>query len=219
VQGRLVTGARRNLRWAPVALAPVALALAAVSWNAGPPPASATAIHDAPFTIAPMPVEAPTAPALPLSASPDVQVANPARVIVSRLGISASMQPLHLGSAGELVPPAYGSAGWYSAGPEPGEIGRAVIAGHVDSKKGPDVFANLRNARPGDRVVVRLVDGSEKDFVVDDVGLYKKSAFPTDEVYGQSADRELRLITCGGTYDKSHGGYQSNVVVFAHEVS
>jgi LPXTG-site transpeptidase (sortase) family protein len=148
-----------------------------------------------------------------------VQEADPARVIVSRLGISASMQPLRLGAAGELVPPTYGSAGWYRGGPEPGEAGRAVIAGHVDSKQGPDVFANLRDARPGDRIVVQLVDGTEKDFTVDDIGLYKKSAFPTDEVYGKTSDRELRLITCGGTYDKSRGGYQSNVIVFAHEVS
>jgi LPXTG-site transpeptidase (sortase) family protein len=141
---------------------------------------------------------------------------NPARVVVSRLGISAAMQPLHLGPAGELVPPSYGSAGWYANGPEPGEAGRAVIAGHVDSTSGPDVFANLRSARPGDRITVELVDGTEQHFTVDDIGLYEKSAFPTDQVYGTSTEPELRLITCGGTYDRSRGGYQSNVVVFAH---
>ncbi len=65
---------------------------------------------------------------------------------------------------------------------------------------------------------MQLVDGTAKHFTVDDIGLYRKTAFPTDEVYGRSADRELRLITCGGTYDRSRGGYQSNVVVFAHEV-
>lgn len=224
---RLSTGVHRNLRWAPVALAPAALALAAASWSASPPAASATSatsatsaplVHDAPFTIASMPAETPATPELTPGAPAGVQVADPARVIVSRLGISASIQPLHLGAGGELVPPSYGSAGWYRNGPEPGEVGRAVIAGHVDSKNGPDVFAALREARPGDRIVVQLVDGTEKDFEVDDVGLYEKSAFPTDEVYGESTDRELRLITCGGTYDKSRGGYQSNVVVFAHEV-
>jgi hypothetical protein len=148
-----------------------------------------------------------------------VQVPDPARVMLARLGIAAALQPLRVGPAGELDPPTYGSAGWYQNGPEPGEAGRAVIAGHVDSKSGPDVFANLRYARPGDRIVVDLVDGTAKTFVVDDTGLYRKSAFPTAAVYGPAPDAELRLITCGGSYDRAHGGYQSNVVVFAHEVS
>ncbi len=93
-----------------------------------------------------------------------------------------------------------------------------MIAGHVDSRTGPDVFAALRHARPGDLIVVALVDGTAREFVVDDVGLYAKSTFPTADVYGPSTERELRLITCGGEYDRDRGGYQANVVVFAHAV-
>ena len=66
------------------------------------------------------------------------------------MSISAKLAPLHLGATGELVPPAYGVAGWYRAGPEPGELGRSVIAGHVDSRDGPDVFARtVRYENPG----------------------------------------------------------------------
>ncbi|WP_367186672.1 class F sortase [Sporichthya sp.] len=101
---------------------------------------------------------------------------------IPRLGIDATLQPLHLGPNGELVPPDYGKAGWYKAGPEPGEPGepgRAVVAGHVDSKTGPDVFAALRNARPGDRIRVRLADGSTVTFVVSAVETHPRSRFPT----------------------------------------
>jgi LPXTG-site transpeptidase (sortase) family protein len=206
---RLATGARRNMRWALVA----SIFFTAGCGAAGHDDAAAqhAALPAPVITSAPMFSDASIADAVP--------VVDPARVIVGRLGISAKLQPIGLGAGGELLPPTYGSAGWYRSGPEPGEPGRAVIAGHVDSKAGPDVFAALSEARQGDRIVVQLVDGTEKVFTVDSVGLYKKSAFPTDRVYGGSSTPELRLITCGGTYDRSRGGYQSNVVVFATEVA
>lgn len=142
--------------------------------------------------------------------------AEPVAVRVPRLRISAGLAPLALDAARELVPPPYGTAGWYRRGPEPGEAGRAVIAGHVDSRTGPDVFYNLRNARRGDRIVVDLADGTRVAFVVQRVGTYPKAEFPTNSVYGGPRElSELRLITCGGAYDRSRGGYQDNVVVFA----
>lgn len=160
---------------------------------------------------APQAVAAPAAPA----AAGQRQVADPIRVQVPRLDISAAMQPLHLGQDEVLVPPEYGRAGWYQEGPEPGEPGRAVIAGHVDSKSGPDVFAALRNARVGDRIVINTTAGNKILFRVDDVGLFRRSAFPSARVYGGGQTVQLRLITCGGAYDRNRGGYQSNVVVFA----
>lgn len=133
-----------------------------------------------------------------------------------RLGIRTALDPLHLGRAGELVAPAYGRGGWYERGPEPGELGRAVIAGHVDSRQGPDVFWNLRSARAGDRIVVAVAGGRPVRFVVQSIGLFPRADFPSDRVYGGPGRvAELRLITCGGAYDRSRGGYQDNVVVFA----
>lgn len=147
-------------------------------------------------------------------ASPDR--AAPVRVRVPRLRIDAALQPLHLGKRQELVPPAYGRAGWYEAGPEPGEIGRAVIAGHVDSKTGPDVFAPLHGARAGDRIRVLLRDRSTVAFVVQAVEVHPRNRFPTTRVYGSNGRHaELRLITCTGRYDRARGGYQDNVIVFA----
>jgi sortase (surface protein transpeptidase) len=46
-------------------------------------------------------------------------------------------------------------AGWFTGGPMPGQLGPAVIAGHVDSRTGPAVFHRLRDLRPGDQIRVR----------------------------------------------------------------
>jgi hypothetical protein len=145
------------------------------------------------------------------------QEGDPVRVRVPRLKIDAGMQVLDIDQAtAELQPPDYGTAGWYKAGPEPGEPGRAVIAGHLDSADGPDVFHPLKKARKGDKIVVDTAEGRKLTFVVTGVELHRRDAFPTDRVYGGPRKAaELRLITCGGEYVKSKGGYQSNVIVFA----
>jgi LPXTG-site transpeptidase (sortase) family protein len=141
---------------------------------------------------------------------------DPLRVRIPRLDIAAAVDPLRLGRSSELVPPRYGRAGWYKDGPEPGERGRAVIVGHLDSRTGRDVFWNLHSARRGDKVFVEVSKGIEVRFVVQRVGRYARARFPTDRVYGGPRKTpELRLITCAGAYDRAKGGYQDNVVVFA----
>lgn len=145
------------------------------------------------------------------------QVADPVRVAVPRAGIDAPVIPLGLDEDGALeVPSHYAVAGWYRAGPEPGEAGAAVVVGHVDSRAGPAVFFRLRELRPGDRVVVRTADGGDEEFVVDRVEQHPKDRFPTAAVYGRTREPTLRLVTCGGDFDLSTGHYHDNVVVFAH---
>jgi sortase (surface protein transpeptidase) len=106
-------------------------------------------------------------------------------------------------------------AGWYEAGPSPGEQGTAVVVGHRDTSRGPAVFAGLPELKPGRRVEVRRADGRTAVYTVDAVRTFAKEAFPDHEVYGPRARPELRLITCGGAYAR-RTGYTGNVVVFAH---
>lgn len=106
-------------------------------------------------------------------------------------------------------------AGWYSQGPAPGQVGAAVIAGHVDSLEGPGIFARVRELEPGAPIRVRLSDGTTRTFVVDKVESHPKRSFPTRAVYGPASRPVLRLITCGGAFDRRSGHYRSNVVVFA----
>jgi sortase (surface protein transpeptidase) len=144
------------------------------------------------------------------------QAADPARVRIPAIGVNAAVLPLQVDGQGVLPPPPTNEdTGWWQAGPEPGEAGPAVIVGHVDSRTGPAVFFRLRKLVPGDQVAVDRVDGSTVAFVVQRVEQHRKDAFPTEAVYGHTPDAQLRLVTCGGEFDRSTRHYVDNIVVFA----
>ena len=126
---------------------------------------------------------------------------------------------LGLRADGTLQVPAKGfPAGWYTGGPTPGQLGPAVIAGHVDMN-GPGVFYNLHKMQPGELVIITRADGSKPVFRVTRVAEYLKDKFPTKLVYGDLANAGLRLITCGGTFNSKTGHYEDNIVVFADLIS
>jgi sortase (surface protein transpeptidase) len=143
-------------------------------------------------------------------------VPEPIRLIIPSIGVRTRLVHLGLTSSGALqVPATTAVAGWYTGSARPGAIGAAVIAGHIDSVTGPGVFFRLRLLRPGDRVYVRRAGGSLAVFEVTAVHSYLKTRFPTMAVYGPVPAAELRLITCGGTFDYATGHYLSNVIVYA----
>jgi sortase (surface protein transpeptidase) len=155
-----------------------------------------------------------SAAALARAPSPPVHIAIPA------IGVSAAVVRLGLNADGSLqVPGDFDVTGWFTGGPVPGETGPAVIAGHIDSRRGPAVFYRLRELRPGQEIAVGRRDGSSVRFAVDGVAQYPKDAFPTRAVFGPSPDPLLRLITCGGAFDRSRRSYRDNVVVTARLVS
>ncbi|HEV7869747.1 MAG TPA: class F sortase [Modestobacter sp.] len=146
-------------------------------------------------------------------------MAPPARVSIPAIGVDSPLTAIDVDGSGALVPPAdFSEAGWFAAGPAPGETGPAVLAGHVDDRTGPAVFFRLEELTAGDRVVVTASDGQPVDFVVTRVATYPKDTFATAEVYGPTTGPELRLITCGGTFDRSRRSYEDNVVVFARQL-
>src|SRR5262245_54929333 len=143
-------------------------------------------------------------------------VVEPAVLRIPSLGVDTRLERLGLDKAGALQPPADPQeAGWFAAGPAPGEIGPAVIAGHVDSKHGPAVFYRLAQLRAHDRIFVDRSYGTTVVFRVQSVQTYPKAAFPTAEVYGPTPEAALRLITCGGRFDRSRQSYEDNVVAYA----
>jgi hypothetical protein len=107
-------------------------------------------------------------------------------------------------------------ASWFDRGPTPGQRGTAVFFGHVDAKKvGPAVFYRIGALRPGNLIFVTLRDRKVAAFRVYSVALYRKSAFPTASVYSYTRWPTLRLITCGGAFDRRTQHYLGNIVVFA----
>jgi hypothetical protein len=173
--------------------------------------------HAAQLPARPSPIPAPSGrTALPTSLVTTEQAARPVWLSIPVLGIRTSLVDLSLLKNGTLqVPSTTAVAGWYTGSPRPGTVGAAVIAGHVDSRSGPGIFFWLRTLRPGDRVYVGRADGTMAVFTITAVRKFAKDQFPTAAVYGPVPDAELRLITCGGVFDRSLGSYLSNVVVFA----
>jgi hypothetical protein len=151
---------------------------------------------------------------------PRVPRGAPSRVAIPAIGVDAAIVRLGVNPDGTLeVPADFGVAGWYRLGPKPGELGSAVIVGHVDSNSGPAVFYRLGRLGLGARVRVSWRADASVLFSVYAVREYAKSAFPTSLVYGQTRRPELRLVTCGGRFDEQSGHYLDNVVVFARRVS
>src|SRR5258706_9077297 len=140
----------------------------------------------------------------------------PTGLIIPSIGVRSGLARLRLASSGALQVPAVASvAGWYTGSPRPGAIGAAVIVGHIDSETAPGVFYRLDLLRPGRLVYVRRSDGSLAVFRVTAVRSYLKADFPTLAVYGPTPNAQLRLITCGGSFDFETGHYLSNVIVYA----
>lgn len=206
-------------RWPRVPLAGGALAVAAlvlVSGCGGPGHGVAGALSTGGGAAATAKVHEPPGVAGFHSVRTYDQVALPVHLRIPAIGVSTPLVKLGRLADGSLeVPKAWGTAGWYDQGPRPGQPGPAVILGHVDSKSGPAVFYQLQTLRPGDTVRVGLADGRTLTFRVQRLQRYPKDQFPTEAVYFPTLDRELRLITCGGTFDYARGSYLDNVVVYA----
>jgi sortase (surface protein transpeptidase) len=197
-----------RLRWGLAALAVSAGTLALVSVP-GDPGIAVVAGQGSP--PAPVLLRGAAAPAAPTEPATAVEISIPA------IGVRSSLAGLGIDDAGALVPPTdFAQAGWFTAGPLPGDVGPAVIAGHVDSRTGPAVFFRLEELAVDDTVLVTRSDGRDVEFRVTRVAQYPKDDFATDEVYGPTTGPELRLITCGGTFDRSRRSYEDNVVVYAH---
>lgn len=143
----------------------------------------------------------------------------PERIRIPRIAVDAPFMGLSVGPSGMLDAPPPDDrnlVGWWQEGVTPGELGTSIVAGHVDTRTGPAVFLLLPTLKAGDTVDIVREDGSTATFVVDSVENFSKASFPNDRVYADTPDAQLRLITCGGEYDRKAKDYKENVVVFAH---
>ena len=143
----------------------------------------------------------------------------PVGIRIPGIGVNAPVMEVGKNADGTVqVPPldVHNLTGWYRYGPAPGQRGPAVILGHVDSLTGISVFYYLKDLHAGDKVYVTLADGKIATFAVDGVQKVAKDAFPTASIYGQAGYPSLRLITCGGPFDKATGHYVDNIIVYAH---
>ena len=183
----------------------------------GPPGPSAAA--SAPRPPVAGAVLAGALPAVAMEGRPS-PTAPPIRLQIPAIGVSTKIVDEGLAAGGALqVPPlteaGVHEAGWYDLGPTPGQVGSAIIVGHVDSYQAAGVFYDLGLLAPGNAVEVTLANGERVHFTVTSVHEYSKAHFPAREVYGAEPYPALRLITCGGAFDAATGHYLSNIVAYA----
>lgn len=140
----------------------------------------------------------------------------PVRLRIPGLAVDAPVGPVGQAADDTVeVPTRWEDVGWYDGGARPGEDGPSVLLGHVDSKAGPAVFARLPQAAPGTLVEVVGAAGEVTRWRVERVERHPKTRFPTEAVYLPALRPELRLVTCGGAFDRTTGHYVDNVVVHA----
>ncbi|MFI6035630.1 class F sortase [Streptomyces sp. NPDC051315] len=157
---------------------------------------------------------------LPPAAQP-LGSALPQRIDIPELGVQAPVVARGLDAQGAIDPPPYeqaGVVGWYAAGAKPGAAGTALMVGHVDTETRPAVFYELSTLEAGGTIRVVRSDGKVAEFTVDEVEVVRRDRFDARQAYGPRASgrAELRLITCGGTFDRATNSYTANVIVSAY---
>jgi len=164
------------------------------------------------FTSA-APAEGLAAKALPYSV--------PTHISIPSVGIDAPLVNVGLNADGSIqMPPLLAwEAGWYEHSPAPGQVGPAIIVGHVDNYENISVFWRLRDVKRGDLVYISRADGKTVTFKITTLEQYDKNSFPTQAVYGNIAYPGIRIITCGGTFDEATHNYTQNTVVSGFIVS
>ena len=151
-------------------------------------------------------------------AVPPMARSTPTRISIPAIGISAPLMTVGLADDGTIATPPLANsnlAGWFGGGPAPGQLGPAVVVGHVDGPHGESIFYHLGQLKPGQTVRLDLANHHVATFTIYSVESYPKGKFPGDRVYGDYTRPGLRLITCGGEFVGGATGYADNVVVYA----
>ena len=161
------------------------------------------------------------APVVPVKSSIQVSMSPPARLAVASIGIDTPIKEVELTADGDMaIDDSIDSAAWYRLGPEPGEQGSAVIAGHYGWKDGQAaVFNKLHTLKAGDKIVVSDKAGTEIAFVVRELREYSPDADATEVFRSNDGKAHLNLITCIGSWNLSAQSYTKRLVVFTDQVT
>ncbi|MBI4067655.1 class F sortase [Candidatus Gottesmanbacteria bacterium] len=146
-----------------------------------------------------------------------IPIGLPERLVIESLGVEATVEGVGLNAEGSMdIPKDVYNVAWYNLGYKPGEIGNAVIAGHLDTQTGdPSVFYNLLSMREGERIKVIDNLGNTYTFKVVNIASYPHDEFPLVEVFGDYAKKRLNLITCGGDWNRNAQNYSHRTVVYS----
>lgn len=138
----------------------------------------------------------------------------PVRLIIPSINVNAKIQALGVNQMGEMeVPDNIFEAGWFKFGPQPGEKGSAVIAGHLNGENGENgVFVDLYKLKKGDKLYIKNNKGITIAFIIRESRLFDPGY--ANDVFGQTDIAHLNLVTCDGVWDETIKSYTKRLVVF-----
>jgi sortase (surface protein transpeptidase) len=145
----------------------------------------------------------------------------PVTLSIPSLSIHAHVQQVGLTKSGAMaVPNNFTDVAWYKYGPAPGQVGSAVIDGHVDNALSlPGVFKHLKDIQPGADIYATTASGTAKHFVVESTHVYSVDHFPSTLVFTRTDHPRLNLITCDGVWQQGKHMYSERLVVYAVRAS
>ena len=165
----------------------------------------------------------PTTAATPISIVRTLTVTKPLpiRLQIPKLQLDTLIEAVgqdHNGNMG--IPSHVDNVAWYAPGAAPGEVGNAVLAGHLDHKDGsPAIFWNIRRLKVGDEIIVSSAGNTQYHFAVTHLQTYAYNAAPLDKIFGYTLHRQLNLITCNGVWDQGTRNYSKRLVVYAELIA
>ncbi|GAA5159230.1 class F sortase [Pseudonocardia eucalypti] len=160
-------------------------------------------------------LSSPTITGGPVTAIPPLDPSAPTEVRIDKIGASSSLVALGLNpDRTAAVPPVSEpkQASWYKFSSTPGAKGPSVILGHINGGGTPGIFSRLHELKPGDQVSVKRADGKTAVFTITKLEQFPKGNFPTQLVYGDTPDAQVRLITCGGAFNRAAKSYIDNII-------
>ena len=137
--------------------------------------------------------------------------------MIAALGLDTDVIPVGTDQNGAMSAPDDPDAvAWYSLGPGAVLIGNVVLAGHVDWNGQLRAFGRLESLSEGDEISLWDDAGQEFSYLVDSSDWVDAEGATVDDIFGQSLDSRITLITCGGLFDPFHRQYLQRLIVRAH---
>lgn len=141
---------------------------------------------------------------------------KPVQLVIPKINIDTKIQEVGITKKGNMATPNnFVDAGWYKYGTIPGNVGSAVIAGHVDNGVAlPAVFYNLKELQPGDEIFITNENNELLTFIVTGSEVYAFDA-KADGVFAEDSGKLLKLITCSGVWMQKYRTRDKRLVVTA----
>src|SRR5680860_619839 len=140
------------------------------------------------------------------------------RLKIPKIKVDALVESVGIIANGEMgVPRGSNNVAWFNLGPNPGEIGSAVIDGHYgiwrDGK--PAVFNDLTKLKIGDEILIEDGNGSTTTFTIRGFKSLNDDEDATSIFTSSDGKAHLNLITCSGEFDKISKSYPSRLVILS----